>query len=301
MSTHPLVPFFDLHVHASPDTYARRYTPLTLGEEMKASGGGVVIKSHLTATTSVARLAREQGLPVYGSITLNAYAGGISLPAVQAALAANGDDGAPMVIWFPTLTGHGCKPRIAQQKSHPVLDAFPVPQVRVSENGRLRPEVVDVIKLAAAFNLPLATGHASKEEVYLLVDEVVKQGGRIMLTHPCHPCTGLTPQEVADLMSTERVWAEVAVLMTKLGYESADDVLNLLEGTDLSRVCVSTDFGQRSNPTVTEGYAWFLNELRMAAEGRAFQPNDAIFEQICNANPRQFLGLEARVQELAAK
>ncbi|MBL0386369.1 hypothetical protein JJB07_06885 [Tumebacillus sp. ITR2] len=284
------IPFFDLHVHSEPDTYSRRYSPLSLGQEMKAAGAGAVLKSHLTATTSVARMAREQGYPIYGSITLNQYAGGVSTQAVQAALAANGQD-APMVIWFPTLTGHGAKPRLSQPKCHPVLDTYPVKLERVSEEGRLRPDTIDVIQLAVDFGIPMATGHSSKEEVYMLVEEVDKRGGRIMLTHPCHSCTGFTTSEVAELLQSSHVWAEVAILMTKLGYESPDDVLDLLQAIDPGRVCVSTDFGQLKNETVTEGYAWFIEQVRTSAASRGLEIPDSLVEQICRTNPMKFLGV----------
>lgn len=284
------IPFFDLHVHAEPDTYSRRYSPLRLGEEMKRAGAGAVIKSHLTATTGVARLAREQGYPIYGSVTLNRYAGGISVQTVQAALAANGLD-APMVIWFPTLTGHGHKPRISQAKSHPVLEKIPVQQERVSHEGRLRPETVDVIKLAVEYNIPMATGHSSKEEVYLLVEEIEKQGGRIILTHPCHSCTAFTTAEVAELMKSNHVWTEVAILMTKLGYEQPEDVLDLLQLIGTERVCVSTDFGQTKNETVTEGYAWFVDQLQRVSSSRSMRVDQQMIEDICRLNPIRFLGL----------
>ncbi|MDE9448407.1 hypothetical protein KKJ04_23650, partial [Xenorhabdus bovienii] len=39
--------FLDVHYHARPDSYIRRYNVLEAGREYSRQGGGVVLKNHL--------------------------------------------------------------------------------------------------------------------------------------------------------------------------------------------------------------------------------------------------------------
>ncbi|MEK5082505.1 DUF6282 family protein [Bacillus sp. FSL H8-0515] len=285
--------FLDLHVHAWPDTYNRRYTIFNLGEELKANNGAAVMKSHLMATTPLAHMAREMGLPLFGSITLNQYNGGINRSVVEAAIAANGPDDSSMIIWFPTLTIPSNKPKTKQTTSHPVLAENAVKYERVSENGKLRQETREVIQLASAFNIPLATGHSSKEEVYMLIEETEKQNCKLMITHPFYQCTNFTIAEIIDMLSSSNnVYVEFAVLMSKIGYDRHEDLVEVLKTWGTDRICVSTDFGQLKNGTVTEAYTEYLTEVKKAAEANGFDFNKKSADEICYLNPTAFLGVK---------
>nr|AGZ94204.1 hypothetical protein [Streptomyces sp. MMG1121] len=68
--------FIDVHYHVGPDAYLRRHTAATAGALYAEHEGWVVLKNHLGSTAAQAWEARQQGLPVSGSIVLNDLAGG---------------------------------------------------------------------------------------------------------------------------------------------------------------------------------------------------------------------------------
>ncbi|TAK75003.1 MAG: hypothetical protein EPO11_06140, partial [Gammaproteobacteria bacterium] len=78
--------FIDIHYHANPDLYKRRYSAIEAGKLYQYQKGAVVLKSHLGATSIHASLAQQEGLPVFPSIVLNAISGGIHYRSVLQAL-----------------------------------------------------------------------------------------------------------------------------------------------------------------------------------------------------------------------
>lgn len=281
--------FIDIHVHAEPDIYKRRYTVKSLGHELRTQNCAAVVKSHLGATTALACGARKEGLPILGSVTLNRYAGGIQRSVVEAAAAVNGSD-APMVIWFPTLTGYGCKPKVEQLKYHPILNS-PIAEERVSTDGRLKPEVIDIMKLAVEYGYPLATGHASREEVFLLADAAHRYGARLMMTHPTHPSSGLSMKDIVELHRCGNIWVKVCILMLQLGYMKLEQVWQLFRLLDMERVCVSSDFGQVHNSSVKDAYVSFADSFkRVAVAVGEDHLDEALLYKIFYINPSAYLG-----------
>ena len=59
------------------------------------------------------------------------------------------------------------------------------PSVRVSRDGVLLPEVLEVSRLVAEHGLTLATGHVTPEETLMILEEARKRGiTRLIVTHP---------------------------------------------------------------------------------------------------------------------
>ena len=75
--------FIDVHYHAGPDAFVRRHGVIEAGRRYAALNGWVVLKNHLGCTAAQAWEARQEGLPVSGSVVLNESAGGIDFPVVQ--------------------------------------------------------------------------------------------------------------------------------------------------------------------------------------------------------------------------
>ena len=57
------IKFFDIHYHASPDLYKRRYNATEVAKKYKSLQGAVVLKSHLGTTSVQASLLQKEGLP----------------------------------------------------------------------------------------------------------------------------------------------------------------------------------------------------------------------------------------------
>ncbi|MFQ9790575.1 MAG: DUF6282 family protein [Streptococcus salivarius] len=69
---------FDLHTHASPDLYQRRYTVDSLEKELIESDSFAVFKSHTNSTVPLTLNSKR----IFGSIVLNEFQGGLKLPPV---------------------------------------------------------------------------------------------------------------------------------------------------------------------------------------------------------------------------
>lgn len=283
--------FIDIHVHCTPDTFARRYDIFTLGNELKNHNGHAIIKSHLISTTPIAQMARKMGYPISGSITLNQYTGGIKRSVVEAAYASNGNDNSPMMIWFPTITEPNPNSRTKQKKFHKVLEDCPQSFERVSNNGRLKQETLEIIRFASYYNIPMATGHASKEEVYMLIEETEKHNCKLMITHPFYKCTLFSVPELVDIiLSSNNVYIELAILMQKIGYDNFSDIINLLQKVETRKICLSSDFGQQGNSSIIQGYQSYITQLMEEASRTNFVLENNMLEDLCYNNAKRFLG-----------
>lgn len=276
--------FFDLHVHVAPDTYLRRYTANSLGKELKETLSGAVIKSHLIATTGIEHMMYELGLNIYGSITLNKYSGGINKDVVKSAIAASKND--KMIIYFPTITDKKVNIKMKQGKTHDILNRYLNEGETVSYDGSLKEEAKEIIKMASYYDIPIATGHSSKEEVFLIGDEVIKNKGKLILTHPFHPIVNLNFQEVKDLIGCDNIYAEFTILMSLLKYRNMEYLLPLLRAGYEDKIFVSSDLGQVSNCTVTEGYISF------EAVMRENYIEDDVIRKIILKNPKKIINIK---------
>lgn len=264
--------FVDVHYHVGPDAYVRRHTASSAGARYAQLGGWVVLKNHLGSTAAQAWEARQQGLPVSGSIVLNDIAGGLDPRAVRQAVIQHGDDsGLRLIVHLPTTTGRTHKSRLARTPAHPLLARDGLrPLTITTEDGTLRAEVREILHMARDLPIVVSTGHADGREVRLLVEEAVKLDvPRLMLNQPANPMTGLTCSDLLDIATAEQVYTEQTALTHLLGYQEWDDFSAVL--ARVPRVVYSSDLGQTSQMDIGEWMAssqsWFaeagLDESRV--------------------------------------
>jgi hypothetical protein len=274
----PNLTFIDVHYHANPDMFIRRHAARSAGMRYANLGGWVILKNHLGCCAAQAWEAHNEGLPVSGSVVLNEIAGGINFRLVQRALALHGNNPFRLLAHFPTVTPHPHRSRMRREVSSRILEKAPPKPLSVSlDNGELASEVLDVLRLARDEYIVISTGHATRDDVFRLVDAAETLGlDRIMLNQPASPMTGLNADDLKNLAKSEIVYTEQTALTHLLGYQSADDfssVLNLIP-----RVIYSSDFGQTSQPDVCEwrtmSQKWF--EMFSVSERR--------IDQICRSN-----------------
>ncbi|AOR34683.1 hypothetical protein BFF78_29780 [Streptomyces fodineus] len=263
--------FVDVHYHVGPDAYVRRHTAASAGATYAGLGGWVVLKNHLGSTAAQAWEARRQGLPVSGSIVLNDIAGGLDPRVVEQAVIQHGDDsGLRLIVHLPTATGRAHKSRLARTPAHPLLAREGLRPLTVTdEDGTLRPEVREILRMARDLPLVISTGHADGHEVRLLAEEAVRLDVRLMLNQPANPMTGLTCSDLLDIASAQQVWTEQTALTYLLGYQDWDDFSAVL--ARVPRVVYSSDLGQTSQMDIeewrTSSRDWFakagLDEARI--------------------------------------
>jgi hypothetical protein len=189
---------YDTHIHIAPDVVKRKTTDIELARRFAELGlSGFGLKSHYTSTAERARVVSEAvpEVDTIGTITLNRAVGGMNPVAVEIAAR----EGA-RIVWFPTVS--------SENEQHEVLAADPdgkvpvwvrfelelreagvVPEpVAVVAGGELVDEARAVLEVIARHDLVLATGHLSRDEIFVLVDGAVDAGvKRIVVTHPEFP------------------------------------------------------------------------------------------------------------------
>lgn len=273
----------DLHVHSAPDSGPRSVDAFEAARLARRHGmRALLFKNHYTQTASLAYMVEQvvPGVASYGGIALNRSVGGINPTAVERMAKTTGGRG--RVVWMPTFDS---------EHYHRVLRENPG-HVKISRDGKLLPEVIEVLKVMAEFDLSLATGHSSPAESLLLIRAAKAQGvERIIVTHPL-------PEPVAMSVEDQRKAAEMGALVEYPfnatlppdpdwpgGTATMDDYAQAIRAVGSEHVVLSSDLGQPLNPVHTEGLKAFFKALR---EGGFSQ---AQIDRMARENPARFLGL----------
>jgi hypothetical protein len=264
--------FIDVHYHAGPDAFIRRHGVMETGRRYAAANGWVVLKNHLGCTAAQAWEARQEGLPVSGSVVLNEIAGGLDFRVVQRSLSHHGDSPTRLIVHLPTVTGRVHQSRLRRQTGHPILDSHPIQPLTVSRDGQLSAQTLDILRMASDYPIVVSTGHASGEEVQLLVEAAIRLNvPRLMLNQPANPLTGLDAQALLQVAQAHMVYCEQTALTYLLGYQTWEDFSNVLR--DVPRALYSSDLGQTSQPDITQwlqdSRAWFAQMALGASRHQA--------------------------------
>ncbi len=165
----------DIHVHSDPDSLPRSIDAIDLAKLAKQRGmRGLVLKNHYESTAALAYVVRKEvpGIEIFGGIDLNRSVGGINPAAIERMVLMKGGWG--KVVWMPTFDNEN-QVKVSKENR---------PFVSVSKNGRLLPEVMEVIQLVAKHQLTLETGHSSAADGLLIV-HAARQAGvqHVVVTH----------------------------------------------------------------------------------------------------------------------
>jgi len=264
----------DMHAHSDPDGTARKIDAIDLAKLAKSRGmRAIVLKNHYEPTASLAYIVRKEvpGIEVFGGISLDLTVGGVNPAAVEWMAKVKGGYG--KVVWMPTFDSEY---QVTQSKQNR-------PFARVSKDGNLTPEVVQVIGVIAKNSMGLETGHNSPAEVLMMIREGKRQGARnILVTHAISEYPGLSTDQVR----------EAAQLGAYLEFTwSAAQGANLVNFVKAIRAagpewCVlSSDLGQPNNPFHPDG----LLEMYRTLKNQGF--SDAEVAQMSKTNPAKLLGL----------
>jgi hypothetical protein len=268
----------DIHAHTAPDSTPRSIDAIDLAKLAKQRGmRGLVLKNHYESTAALAYVVRKEvpGIEVFGGIDLNRSVGGINPSAVERMILMLGGWG--RVIWMPTFDSEN-QVRFSKENR---------PFVSVAKDGRLLPEVVQVIALAAKSNLTLETGHSSPEEGLLIVREAKRQGVRhIIVTHAMAAPVHMT---IPQMQAAARDGAYIEFVYSALLKPQAlklEDYVRAIRQVGPSSCILSSDLGQVGNPLHPDGLALFFEALRKAGL------SEAEISLMSKTNPARALGLE---------
>jgi hypothetical protein len=269
----------DLHAHSGPDSYPRQWDALEVVALAHARGlRAIVLKNHFTETAGLAYLARKygaQGIEVFGAVTLDTPTGGVNAQAVRYMVDVTGGWG--RIVWMPT---HDSEHEVTYNKEQR-------PLVRVSRDGALLPEVLEVLDLIAEHELTLATGHVTPQETLQLLAAARERGiARMIVTHPL-----LDPQftfmSVPQLREAAALGASIEITAGSLFREGPgrERVLTAVRAIGPSSFFVASDSGLVGTPNHTDALVMAARVLRQ--NGIDEQSLDAMFKD----NPARLLGL----------
>jgi mono/diheme cytochrome c family protein len=269
----------DIHVHCDPDSVPRSIDAIDLARLAKERGmRGFVVKNHYESTAALAYIVRKEvpGIEVFGGIVLNRSVGGINLAALQRMVLMKGGWG--RVVWMPTQ----------DNENHVKYSKENKPFVSLSRDGRLLPEVVQVIDFVAQHQLTLETGHSSPADGLLLVREARKRGVKnIIVTHAIGAPVLMTIPQMQEAAS-EGAYIEFTahdLAPSKVPTLTAGDYVKAIRAIGVKSCILSSDLGQPDSPLHPDGLINYFAALREAGLSQAD------IDQMSKINPAQSLGL----------
>lgn len=271
---------YDLHVHTGPDLLPRSASDLDLAYRFRERGlAGFVIKSHYIPSAPRAALVRSlvPEVQVLGSVVLNSAVGGINTVAVEISARAGA-----RIVWMPTfdganeMSGHASHPpgvkqpqwaRLQQELREQGVKSGPV--AVVDADGRVLPEVKNVLRAIAKHHLVLATGHLSRDEIFAVVDAALSEGvPQIIVTHPDYPSQNLSAEDQAAL-ARKGAFLERCFVPSYSGKVSWERLFANIRAAGPEHSFLATDLGQPDNPPIEDGLPLLVDHLLAAGFSEA--------------------------------
>jgi hypothetical protein len=272
----------DLHAHHGPDAYARQWDAFEVVKLAKERGmRGVVLKNHWTETAGLAQLIRKygaQGIDVFGSVTLDTPVGGVNPMAIR--YMADVEGGWGRIVWMPT---HDSEHEIEYNKETRA-------EAIVSRDGKLIPEVFEVLDLIKEHNLTLATGHVTPREALTIMAEARQRGiTRIIVTHPLLG-PQFTDMSMPQLREAVKLGGAIEITAGALSRDGAGKTraIDVIKTLGTENVFISSDSGLIGTPNHPDALAMAAKSLRAA--GFSEQDLNGMFKE----TPARLVGLPIR-------
>jgi hypothetical protein len=278
----PLAGAIDIHMHCGPDVVPRAVDSIDVARMAKAEGmRAIVLKNHYVPTADDAYLVRKivPGIEVFGGIDLNLTVGGINPAAVENMAHIKGGYG--RMVWMTSFDS-----RAAVEAEKGIKP--PRPYVAVSKDGKLLPEVKQVIAIIAKYNLVLETGHNYPDEILAMIREANRDGVKhIVVTHamiaPIHMNIDQMKQAASMGAYIEFVYNGLIGPYKEFSF---DDYAKAIHAIGADHVILSSDLGQVVNPVHTEGLKLYYAGLLKAGVSQAE------IDVMARTNPAKVLDLK---------
>ncbi len=251
----------DMHVHTTPCPFPRPYDDAEAALLARDMGlKAIVVKDHHQPTTGRVHHAKKlvPGFELLGSVVLNTYLGGVNPYAAEAGVRFYG----ARIVWLPTVTSAAHLKVFGQPSFTGYTATFrPVTGISVLKEGKLIPEVSEVIQICKEESACLATGHLSAPETRAVIAEAKRQGFRkLVVTHPLFLVPALSPQEQKEFAAEEGVFIEYTFLtMTTMWIRATPaETADLIRAAGVEKCVMSTDLGNWYNPSPPEGLRCFI-------------------------------------------
>lgn len=277
-----LIGAIDLHAHFGPDSYDRQWDAFEIVKLAKERGmRAVVLKNHWSESAGLVTLIRKygtQGIEVFGSVTLDTPVGGVNPMAVRYMSDVEGHWG--RIVWMPT---HDSEHEVNYNKETRA-------KAIVSRNGKLIPEVFEVLDLIKERDLTLATGHVEPWEALAIMTEAKQRGiTRIIVTHPLlgPQFTNMTLPQMQDAVKLGGAVEITANTLFRDG-SSRTHAFDVIRALGTENVFVGSDSGLVGTPNHADALAMAAKALRAA--GFSEQDLNRMFKE----TPARLIGLPIR-------
>ena len=239
----------DLHVHSGPDAIDRIGTSIDIARVAAELGmRAIVLKDHLFPSYTKAVLTDQavDGIRVFGGITMNNTAGGISPRSVAAAIA-----GGARVVMCPTFDGirYLDRPeRGAIQVAHAF--GFDINPVFAAKDGKVLPETEDVLQVVADNpNVLLSSGHLGPEEAIPVMERAAELGIRNKVIEHPNSSDWFKDDDYKRLVDAGTSFnMSYNPYQPIMGRRNFDELLELIGKVGAENCTLITDGGQPYNP-----------------------------------------------------
>ena len=288
-----LIGAVDTHVHSGPGMVQRSLDHAEAAREaMEANMRAIVIKDQHSSTAGIAYfiqkyIVKDKNFSIFGGLAMNNAAGGVNPYTVESAIS-NG----AKIIWMPTLSAknhHEQEAKLSEEAKKsmptPTKKLLGDPGLTILDNdGKLLPCIKDICKMIADSDIVLATGHLSKREVNLLLDEAVGQGvKRILINHPEHLLYA-TIDEMKDYAKSG-FFQEHSLTLVYSHKSTYEYIYQMIREVGAEMSMVGSDMGQVNRPHPVEGIKqWAAAMLELGLK-------DEEIKTILCKNPARLLGL----------
>lgn len=271
----------DMHIHPGPDALAER--PLdsaqiaVLAEQVGMAG--IVLKSFSYPTASDAYIIQKNvvnDIAVFGSVVIGYTTTG-GLEHAAETIRVNAEIGAK-VVWFPAMDSKWCRDYLKQEGGIYILN----------EDGKLKSEVYDILKVIKEYDMVVCSGHMSYEESTKMFDAAIEMGiTKMVATHPLAGLSRFSLDQIREL-ADKGVYIEqvYGTLMPRLGNMDPSDYVDCIKMVGAERSLLGTDLSQVWDVDPATGMRLFIAMMIQ------FGCTPEEVELMAKKNPAKLLGME---------
>ena len=157
----------------------------------------------------------------------------------------------------------------------------------LAENGELKSEVKEIVRICADRNVALFFGHVTHKEIYKLAEEVEKVGlKRAVIDHPFSPFLNVSPDMMKELSPVGILFNFTYDELSPLLGVDPQIMYNTIRDVGVEHFTLSSDAGEPLFPDSVEA----MRLVRGYME--AFGLNQDELYTVCTRNPARVVGLE---------
>lgn len=284
----------DAHVHIGPEMVARRTDAVELARQYRDEGiRAMLIKPFEFESMQRAYFAERMvpGIKVLGGFTLGTGTGGLNPAAVHKALRWGAK-----CIWLPIFDTYFMNSKEVYERTPKYFNwirkggaTTEIPNlVKVHKNGKLLPEMQEIMHMIAEAGAILGTSHVSPEESLMLVEEAQKMNLKIVVTHANSPCLGITESQVKE-MAKKGAFIEFnfcyQIGWLNMHASTCEELANMIRAAGPEQSIMITDAGQVMTPPPAEHLRMFIRTMLLEGISKSD------IDKMTKYNPARLLGI----------